>query len=326
MISHNTVSTLLDMLAIKHTRTYLSSLFLELGKGKIYHNKVRTLLSAYRLDTMAIQITEQQLSEIPLPALVMLQENGGNYAVLEAVKGEEVQLFKQEKSETISKEAFIRNWTGYTILIQKNEHSGEPHYQENLAQERKAKQKQVFSWALAAVLVVAFLTQVSLMGGLWVGAFAVLHLLGLGLSGVLLSGELSAQNPLFTQVCKALSVGGKSNCQSLKEETNEKYQLFGFSWAEIGVFYFAGGLAALWVSGAVNLLFAVAILGIVAVGVSLYVQGVKERKWCALCLSVMAVLFLESALGFMQVWINGFAFSWTYLPVLAVTFGTLPLI
>lgn len=308
------LSALLDRLGVTHTFFYLQHLISRIGSlESITH--LRTLLSAYRLDTMAVKITEKELPEVPLPALVMLREESRVYGILEKVGEETIQVFWKGQSEQFSREEFLKKWTGYTLLIQKNEHSGEPNYEENLKKERQTQRKKQLQQTGIAVLVLLVLGYVSFTASWLTGAFLFLHLVGLGLSAVLLSGEFSVQSDVFNKACSALSavVGVPTNdtktdsCQQLSGK--EEYKFLGFSWAEIGVFYFSAGTLGLVFAPRqmFEVLTWLGLFGIVAVAVSLYVQGVQEKKWCRLCLAVMGVLALELVLSVWEVSASGFA-------------------
>ncbi len=75
-------------------------------------------------------------------------------------------------------------------------------------------------------------------------------------------------------------------------------------WSDVGLVYFAGGLLAAFLSSTqpqvTPLLGWMALLSLSYVVFSIYYQARVARQWCALCLSVQAVLLVEGLLGLNQ--------------------------
>ncbi|WP_291721871.1 cysteine peptidase family C39 domain-containing protein [Bernardetia sp.] len=311
----NTITILLDKLGVEYTPFYLQTLTEKCNNAQTLSD-IKLLLAYYKVDSLAVQIGREELSEIPLPALVLSAEEDENgkvhndYFVLESLEDEKVSLIspKGEKKSVII-EDFEKSWTGYTLLLDKNKNSKEPNY---LA-HKKAEQKQKVlntSKTIVQVLVVAsllFIIGNSLfssgnfsISSLFEISFYLLHGIGFVLSAILLSGEIFKDNVVFKKACTAF--GNSSSCadttntdKTTKIDTLKNW----FTFSELGVYYFFGGFLFLLISNAFGLFIQslIAVLGIVAVITSLYYQKFVLKTWCSLCVSVMAVLSVQAILG-----------------------------
>ena len=136
----------------------------------------------------------------------------------------------------------------------------------------------------------------------------LLKLMGLLVSSLLVWYSLDADNSFLRhmhQINAQPNYGAVLNTSAVK--------LFGWlSWAEIGLFYFGGGLLSLLVfrqnpTASYPILFGLTIAALPYTFWSVYYQWRRARQWCVLCLAVKGLLWLEFAalLYFQQ------SFPWT---------------
>jgi uncharacterized membrane protein len=116
---------------------------------------------------------------------------------------------------------------------------------------------------------------------------------GLITSILLLIQSVDSNNPLIQVLCQTQ---GKTDCNAILSSKAAK-ALWGFSWSEIGFFYFAstwllllfgGTSAAVWQT--------VVLLNFVSLPYtfySIYHQARVAKQWCVLCCTVQALLWLE---------------------------------
>jgi len=346
----NTITILLDKLGVSYTSFYLSKLTEKCNQAQTLSD-IALLLAYYKVESLAVQIGKEELLEIPLPALVLFSqkdENGrtqNEYAVLEEVKESEVVLINANAEKKIqSIEDFEKSWTGYTLLLDTHENATEPNY---LAHKAAEKKQSIFDSVKITIQVLVGISFLFLIGksifennqestkSIFEISFYVLHSIGFVLSAILLSGEIFKDNVVFKKACKAL--GKSSSCgntvadsfQSVvnKSQFDINFIKKWFTFSELGVYYFFGAFLFLVINRFQNnsLAFSVqsllSVFGIFAVIASLYYQKVILKKWCSLCVSVMAVLFVESILGGMYLFSfeNKILFSLTFLSILSIS-------
>ena len=254
-------------------------------------------LDELKVDNIAAHLTPEQLPEIPLPALVYLRSEGGFFAPVRATASDAVEWWHSKRgwqTETLAR--FNQQWNGVALLIEPTERSGEAGY----AQSRKKELVENLRLPFVAL-------SLSICLGVWAGGYQgpptgaplyytllLLKLVGLSVSSLLVWYGLDADNSFLRSICQ---LNARTNCSTVLNTAAAK--LFSWlSWAEVGLFYFGGGLLALLLfqkNPAVlyPLLFGVAIAALPYTFWSVYYQWHRARQWCVLCLTVQGLLWLE---------------------------------
>ena len=310
------VNILLDKLEVSYTSYYLQKCIEKYNNAQTLSD-LATLLGHYKIESLAVQIGKEELSEIPLPALVLFSqrdENGrtqNEYAVLEEVREKGVTLISVKgETQVLELDKFLESWTGYTLLLDANETSQEPNYSIHKKAEKKQRFFDGIKTSIQVLVGISFLflignvvlsTHQANVKSLFQIAFYVLHSIGFVVSAILLSGEIFKDNLVFKKACKAF--GKSSSCADMNQNKTSKIDSIKkyFTFSELGVYYFFGVFLFLLIGHTNSLTLAfqslISILGIFAVVASLYYQKVVLKKWCSLCVSVMVILFVESVVG-----------------------------
>jgi len=123
-------------------------------------------------------------------------------------------------------------------------------------------------------------------------------------SGMLVWYSIDANNEFLQRICQT---NGRTNCQSVLNSSAAKLTDW-LSWAEVGLFYFAGGLLTVMVglstgnsSVLIPLTASLYLLTLMALPYtvwSVYFQWRVARKWCVMCLIVQALLWVEFSIAF----------------------------
>ncbi len=249
------------------------------------------VLTDFKVENMGTRISIQQLSEIPLPALVHL-ENGGDgfFGTVTKVKDEVIDFEVNGKKTTEHFSQFMRHWGGITLLIQPTELSGEANYKINSRLEFiRAIRLPFIGLALSFIAIGfwVFLSEFSLDASL---SLFLLKIAGTFISSLLIWQSLDSNNSFLLRICQ---LNEKTSCISILQSKGAK--LFGLvSWAEIGLFYFTGGIFSLLLNKNVSqFILYFNYLALPYVLYSLYYQAFVVRKWCVLCLVVQAIFVLE---------------------------------
>jgi hypothetical protein len=259
----------------------------------------RYAIAAFRTESLAVELSTEQLDEIPLPALALLNEGRMQFwSILEKIENNDFQIYENQKTKTVSREDFCKRWTGKALLIEKNENSGEAKYIENRSKERRHNNDLRYKKALLFGFPLLLFAHLALTQGNNAPALVLflLSFLGFLLSGLLLLGENDEKNDFFRAAC---ALSSSSSCT----ETVQKRKAFfytGYTWAEAAFAYFLFFvLSFLFASDALSaasgyvFLQILSFLGVLAGVYSLYVQKYEQKKWCALCSALVVILFLS---------------------------------
>lgn len=249
-------------------------------------------LQAWKIETLGVKVTYDQLMTLPCPMLVHFKSNQ-LFLTTEVNDTSITYLNEKNKKALFSTREFLDKWDGMVLLASADSESGEQDYYKKRREE--ILQKVPIPAGLVAISLLLVLTGVTSVynagiQGLFPFLLSIVMLAGVLVSGLLLWYEIDNHNPLLQKICTA---GKHTNCSAILQSGAAK--LWGIiTWSEVGFAYFTGGLFSLLLSG-----FSPAIVEVVAwlnllavpyIFFSVYYQWRVTKQWCVLCLTVQSLL------------------------------------
>jgi len=187
-------------------------------------------LRSYNIKNIGVKLSIDELSKIPLPAIVVLKGTSLSFGIIRQIEGKKIEYEKYKIGRTIvSIEDFLQEWTGHALLLEKTEKSGEPNYAVNRRLEILEKVRGNTAYCIIGLLLAAcFLAWPNLF-------FPILFLgTGLGLSVALLKQTFGQETILGQAVCKA---GTSTDCRKVINSKLAKVYA-DISLAEIALLFF----------------------------------------------------------------------------------------
>jgi thiol-disulfide isomerase/thioredoxin len=256
-------------------------------------------LAEYKLESLALQLGEDKLDQLPLPCVIQVSKNPYPYFTCLIKVTEDWVEYLDEKGKQIKQQRkeFVAQWTGITLVVEKGEYAEEPGYSER-------RKKQIIYQSLLFLLGIIGLgcfigetKQWNFFASYTIGinVLFILKLIGLGISGILLWSEVDKKNAGITQFCGG---GEKVDCNSVIDS----FSIAGLiSLGNLAFAYFFAGTTLLLFSSfsasALGLMGLVSYSSLAIIPFSLYYQGVKLKKWCRLCLWISGILVVELAIS-----------------------------
>jgi protein-disulfide isomerase len=207
-------------------------------------------------------------------------------------------LLIKDAGEWDTNTALKESWSGVLVMPEKGAVWQHPDNEAAIKKERQLSNTNYAAAAVIALLVMATLAQ---QPGIYYSIFTILSAAGLIVAWLTFNTELGVQSKLVKQVCN--SVNPEGGCDKVLK-SNQAKGVWGVTPADASlawfVVQFGAVVAALWLPGLAT--FAVtaaqfALLGIAAAAWSLISQKFVVKQWCALCLSIAAVLVLQFGLA-----------------------------
>lgn len=291
-LHENAISSLTKFLSwfnVNYTNATLKHLKLHPNYPSI--NALQDILHEMNINNLVVRLSVDELKNIPMPALAHFNREGGSFVVLKGAHNEQVIYYDSEYGMvTEAQQAFAEKWSGVLLLAEKNAKSGEPNYKQN----KKQQLFETYSKYALALLSGCILATVFYFASAIELLHSVLALSGLAISIALIQKQFGASSAWVDSFCK---LGSKTNCD---EVLNTSYaKLFGIiHLSEVCTWYFSGIILSL-LMGVISatqvlpILFIISCLTLPIVILSLYFQAFLIRKWCPLCVAVVAVLMLE---------------------------------
>lgn len=215
-----------------------------------------------------------------------------NYPLIAHIKEpskEYMHIIANEKAWEKEKD-ITQYWSGIVIFPEKN---ASWQSEENTQAIKSSLQKNIFAVIGICVGLAIFFWETLQPSSVFSNIFGFLSLVGLIVSFFILATELGYQNKLVRQVCGAVSAGG---CETVLQSKQAK-SIIGFTPADAGLIYFATQFLAILFAPLyptlAKVIYCLALTGIAVAGWSIYTQAIIIKKYCALCLALVAVLILQ---------------------------------
>ncbi len=235
------------------------------------------------MDYNAVQADASYIHEFNYPLLAHIRKPGQEYLHLI------IDTAVWEKQNEITK-----YWSGIVVYPEKN--TSWKSDQNKIYQQSSLKNK-IFVGVLIIAGLVLFSISIFQFPNFSINVFGLLSLLGLIVSIFLLGTELDFQSRIVKQVCGAVSNGG---CEKILKSKYAK-GFAGITPADASILYFTSQfiiyLLCCWYISFFASIGLLAFAGIAIAAWSIYTQAVKLKQWCALCLGVAAVLFMQGIIS-----------------------------
>ena len=260
---------------------------------------VSYILSRYGIDSSLIKTDLEEMKSFPLPAVV-------NYDGLLlpvagiGVNGRPTIINEEGKNEEINL-GVIENFWDHLVLVLEKDDKGKDGIGREKAIWWSKRAALMAVLALLGGAVCWLFVRAFLMGSLLRDIFLLTSVAGLVVSVLFHIQKLDRGNPFVNKICHSSSGhAAKRDCASILDSNASKF-LGLFSWVDIGSVYFLVFLVVAWVlpaGGAMVWLALASLLALAYVPYSIYYQARIAKHWCALCLSVQAILFLNALVSF----------------------------
>ncbi len=264
----------------------------------------------------ALQVAKDNVEALHYPLLAHSNNNGGELVII-------------NNQKELLQEPFFTNWTGVVIVISANTFVNN---KENILAYKKEKQQKqqniIIGLFFFTVLLFPFLYHFTTYGIMPL-IQCLLSILGIGIGILIYQQENGIDNSINDTLCK------KSEDCNVITHSKAATLFWGIKWSDIGLIYFSSTTLLLssmaYIKQLINLFPFLSLLSLASILFciySLYYQKFIAKKWCTLCLYILAVLGLQAIVnmwynnGLPQ--LNTIFFKW--IIVTAITFALLTII
>lgn len=240
-------------------------------------------LDAGQIAYRAVRADSSYIEEFEYPLLAHVNKPGEEY------------LHIVNKADEWSKAQDLSiYWTGNVIYLERNipwQNSINISYVNN-----EIKSRLIIGGLITfgLTLLVKSFFQISLLP---LQVYGFLSLVGLITAIYIMGAELGFQNEITKEVC------GAFNSSGCKQVIGSKYakSIWGITPGDLSVAYFFCQfflyIAGMWNSDLFTSLPIFSLLALPAVGWSIYIQAIKIKKWCGLCLILGLILLVQGILS-----------------------------
>lgn len=287
---------------------YLQYLKIPITKSSISHElekhpdgnsllAISEILEYWNIANEAFKIHEDKFNDIPVPFIVFLDQNDGEFALVNEVDDEFVTLSNDRWNKYKMQRDMFKSVFNSTVLIaEKTEDAGLQDYKQKKRQELINNYRVPFIITASLLLLLLSLNlQPSYLKNITVPV-AILTLLkcaGVIISILLLIQSVDSNDPLISRLCK---IGKKSNCNTILSSPAANL-INGISWSEVGFCYFTGTfLLLIFNSTSPVIMCTLALFNLLCLPYtffSIFYQWKIARVWCPFCCSIQAIFWME---------------------------------
>ena len=294
----------LDALDISYTKRFTRNLFEEHPhKNNMYG--LKKMLDVYGVNTLGVYVEKKKLSELNFPCIL---HTHGDFVIGLSCDANTIKFLQHGKETTLTHDVFSKTWTGNALVVQKTTNATEPDYKEHQRDELISFVK---AYSIPVMLVLAVI--IGLVGN-WesINIFEIIRILlscsGIFVCAMLMEKQLYGESRYGDRVC---SLFHHADCSSVLDGPMAK--VFGISWSEIGLGYFAANILLLVLipssSEFVTVINWIAML----YGIwSIYYQWCVAKSWCVLCIIVQTIIWAMGIIAAMPYFTTPFMFSLIY--------------
>ena len=92
------------------------------------------VLTEYKVENLVLKVEPDKLDELPVPFIAHMKGKDSGFITVKHITASEIVYYKKDSlSKTLTKkrDAFLKEWSGVTLLAEKGEQSGEKNYSIN---------------------------------------------------------------------------------------------------------------------------------------------------------------------------------------------------
>lgn len=251
------------------------------------------VLDHFKIENVAASIPTDEASLKLLPDTFMAQLE--HKLVVATRKEEGIEVYEDLHHQNLLRiDEFLEKFTGIVVAVAPTEASEE--------NAKKSKSSNLWAGALGLILLATLLVSDPAPANL---IFLALGLCGLGLSIAILKQEFGMSSALGNAFCSAAS--DKKDCDAvLKSKAATLLGAYKFSDLSLVYFLSLSLFSFFNISFGQSLVMGhyLSLLTIPITLFSIYYQGFVIKKWCLLCLSVVAVLWLQTGVAIVSTGLN----------------------
>lgn len=230
------------------------------------------------IENLAIKIPKEQFIELPETFLTLYK---GELVLLS--KDENIIRILDEKGKKwkLNLDVFLRDWDQIVIVVEPNT-------------EKEIGLKKTSKWVLLGLPMLLLIFFSLFINGYSISSILLLGLsaLGLVLSVLVLQEKFGIKIELVSKFC---NMNQETSCDSVIKSDQSQITSW-LSFTDLPLLFFGSNFLALLLSPilSVSVISVLSLLAIPFLIYSVWIQKVKIKKWCLLCLAISGVILMQA--------------------------------
>lgn len=234
-------------------------------------------LSLLGVENLAIKIPKEQFVELPETFLTLYK---GELVFLSKSNDLITVLDEKGKKLKLTLDLFLGDWDQIVIAVEPNT-------------EKKIQLKKTSKWVLLGLPLLLLILLSSFSNGYSISSILLLGLnvLGLLLSVLVLQEKFGIKTEIVSKLC---NMNQETSCDSVIKSDQSQITSW-LSFTDLPLLFFGSNFLSLLLSPilSVSIISGLSLLTIPFLIYSVWIQKVKIKKWCLLCLGISGVVLLQ---------------------------------
>ncbi len=295
LIKNNAATTVRIILEFAQIK-YSNKSMIQLKEHPEYPNlfAVKHTLKRFRIQSSIGKTDYSGLLNVPTPFILHTKINDGMLLPIVNVTETDVHILNEKKSFDVDSAEHVKNYmSGLIMSMDFSQSINEKNYVINSIKQPFNKfRKEILILSLIAIFLIIGISYWSLNTWMLFGA----SLLGFAAAIIIQEVTLQRKSQLGNLICGKST---KFDCKSILFSSQSS--ILGIAWADIGlVFFFVQALYLLLFPQNSVIVKISYLSGVLFVPYSIFIQTVKFKKWCKLCILVIAIILIGAMISYLS--------------------------
>lgn len=264
------------------------------------------VLDHFNIENIAaeVPVNLETLLQLPDTFIGQIQtQSGKDLVTISKLKNKkQYNLFSNSKNEVLTEAKFLEKFTGIIVAVEKDE----------TKQDVKNNRTLIEVILFAVLCIATSLLLITRNIGIANIIFIIISIIGVVASLSILKQELGESSIIGDAFCSGYNE--KKDCDAVLTSKGAAI-IKGHKLSDLSVIYFSGLLISSLLMKNFNLLYLISFLALPITFYSIFYQYKVVKSWCTLCLSIVALLWLNGIVAATQVT----SFSINFYDLLMVT-------
>jgi len=250
-------------------------------------HSITGVLGHFGIKNMALEVPKNRETLFQLPSnfiSLISKENSQEFIIVNQQQNAIEILFGSKKKRNISIEAFLDIWEGIVVVVEKDDIK---------TSDANIDNKTIFKTLSFLTGLLILSTFFFFKPSFFESSHFILSLMGIWVSFLIIKHEFGFQSKALEKICTANET---TSCDAVLNSKGASISNY-FKLSDISIIYFTG-LALSWIlsisfSVSTNSIILFTLIALPITLYSLYYQYFIVKRWCPLCLGVVAILWLQ---------------------------------
>jgi len=249
---------------------------------------IENTFAAFNIENIISKFENEYFEDLPEVFISSIENHFSDLVLIIKKDLGVLVIDKQNKSFMLGVDEFLKQWTGIVVAIENKEeatHIDTSSHKNKFKQSLKFISFEIIGLTLGYSFWKFNISEIT---------YNVISLVGLYYCVEIYKNQHGEKSIIVEKICN--DEKKESSCQKIMQ--SDKLNIFGLKLSDIALFYFiTTAILGLFIHDTQFLIIILSILNFPVIAYSLYVQLIKEKKLCKICLILGSLLLIQAGIS-----------------------------